>query len=48
MTKICRYFKDECGERIRLRKIDETVNYLLDETKHYDWVSEKIRTHVGL
>ena len=36
MTKICRDFKDEYGERIRLRKIDETVNYLLDETKHYD------------
>ena len=33
---------------IRLRKIDETSNYLLNKIKHSDLMSESIRTHVSI
>ena len=29
--------------KFRLRKIDETRNYLLEEIKHYDLMSEKYK-----
>ena len=42
---IYKYFKDKYGRRskFRLRKIDETKNYLLDEIKHDDLMSEKYK-----
>ena len=33
---------EESSLEFRLRKIDETRNYLLDEIKHNDLMSEKI------
>ena len=38
---IYKYFKDKYGKSLefRLRKIDETRNYLLDEIKHNDLLS---------
>ena len=33
----------EASLEFRLRKIDETWNYLLDETKHNDLMSEKYK-----
>ena len=32
----------------RIRKIDEARNYLLDETKHTDFTSEKYKKHVSI
>ena len=32
---------EEASFEFRLRKIDETRNYLLDEIEHHDWMSEK-------
>ena len=39
---IYKYFKEKYGKSLefRLRKIDETRNYLLDEIKHNDLLSE--------
>ena len=42
---ICKYFKEDVVEKaslgFRLRKIDETRNYLVDEIKHNDLISKK-------
>ena len=35
---------EKTGLQFRLRKTDETKNYLLDETKHNDLMSEKFIT----
>ena len=48
---IYKYFKERCGKRkrkpwLRLKKIDETRNYLLDEIKH-DLTSEKRKRRCG-
>ena len=32
---------EEASLKVRLRKIDETRNYLLDEIKHSDLINEK-------
>ena len=43
---ISKYFKgkyEEASLDFRLRKIDETRNYLLDEIKHNDLMSEKYK-----
>ena len=46
---ICKYFKDEYGKcKFRLKKIDETRNYLLEEIKHNDLKSEKHEKCLGL
>ena len=34
---------EEASLEFRLRKIDQTRNYLLDEIKHYDLMSEKYK-----
>ena len=34
---------EEASLEFRLRKIDETTNYLLDEMKHKDLMSEKYK-----
>ena len=34
---------EEASIQFRLRKIDETRNYLLDEIKHYDLMSAKYK-----
>ena len=41
---------EEASLEFRLRKIDETRNYLLDEIKHNDLMSEKYlkRRHVSI
>ena len=38
---IYKFFKEEGSLNFRLIKIDETRNYLLDEIKHIDLMSEK-------
>ena len=38
---------EEASLKFRLRKIDETKNYLLDETKHND-LRRNIRRHVSI
>ena len=42
---IYEYFKDKYDRvlEFRLRKIDETRNYLLDEIKHNDLMTEKYK-----
>ena len=35
---------EEESLEFRLRKIDETINYLLDEIKHNDLISEKYKS----
>ena len=37
------YFKDKYSRRSKYWKIDETRNYLLDEIKHIDLISEKYK-----
>ena len=32
----------------RLKKIDETINYFLDEIKHNDLISEKQKRYKGI
>ena len=39
---------EEASLEFRLIKIDETRNYLLDETKRNDLMSENIKTHVSI
>ena len=45
--KIFKYFKYKCGREVslefRLRKNDETRNYLLDEIKHKDLMNKKYK-----
>ena len=38
---------EEIGFEFRLRKIDETRNYILDEIKHNDSTSEKYKNTVS-
>ena len=39
---IYKYLKDKyIKSRVWIKKIDETRSYLLEETKHYDLLSEK-------
>ena len=37
---------EEASLEFRLRKIDETRNYLLGEIEHNDLISENIKRHV--
>ena len=37
----------EASLEFRLRKSEETRNYLLDEIKHNDLMNEKIRRHLN-
>ena len=39
---------EEASLEFRLRKIDETRNYILDQIKHNDLISENIRRHVSI
>ena len=39
---------EEASLEFRLRKIDKTRNYLWDEIKHNDLMSENIRKHVSI
>ena len=39
---------EEVSLEFRLRKIDEARNYLLDEVKHNNLMSENIRRHVSI
>ena len=39
---------EEAYLEFRLRKIDETGNYLLEEIKHNDLMSESIKRHVSI
>ena len=39
---------EEESLEFRLRKIDETKNYILDETKHNDLMSENIKRRVSV
>ena len=45
-----KYCKDKYGRRgtSRLRKTDETRNYLLYEIKHKDLMKKSIRRHVSI
>ena len=39
---------EEARLEFRLIKIDETINYLLHETKHNDLISKSIKRHVSI
>ena len=38
----------EASLEIRFKKIDEARNYLLDEIKHNDLMSENLKRHVSI
>ena len=40
--------EEEASFEFRLRKIDETRNYLLDEINHNNSISESIKKHVSI
>ena len=39
---------EKASLEFRLRKIDQTRNYLLDEIKHNDLMSKSVRRHASI